>query len=509
MSTVKASNKEIVEFEEFANDLGIAPVLIASLHECIAQREVMSTQISDLLKSGLSRLATLRDNLQDLSVHTAADESVSAEAASMAAEINSGDGGDCIHELATRLDALTQAVRTPVILAKVQMCRALFDASLQRHLVAADRCRQAAKASELAVLEKWFLVHQQAQLLFEHGREFHDDKALQKSIEILRYGALPLAEESGSEEHRFESLDTLGNVLGIIGQRRSGTRYFEEAIDVFRQMCDLCDVETTPQRWAAAQNGLGNALGLLGQRTAEEELLTESIEVFELALTKREEQLTPDEWASTTNNLAAVLQSLAGRKNDPQMMKRASEAYKSVLRVWTRHTLPQKWAHTMHNLGTALRLLGEHRRGPRTLMQAVAAYNSALAERPRDQFPTEWAMTHNNLGAAQQRLAARENDPALMEQATKSYENALQEYTLENVPMTWAMTTANLGVARRELASMTSDVEAASKAVMEIESAIEVFRSASHAQYMELGEEQLFSALTLRDELLSKNDLEK
>ena len=508
MSTVKTGDKEIVELEEFASDLGIAPDIITTLQECIAQREVMSTQIPGLLRSGLSQLASLRDNLQELSAHVASDERIRAEAAVMVAEINTG-GGDLIRELGTRLDHLTQTARDPSILAKVQVCRAHLYASQHHHLAAADLCLQAANYRELPDFEKWNLLHHQAKLLFEHGREFHDDEALQRSIEIIRSRVLPLAEESGSEEQRIQSLDTLGNVLGIIGQRRSGTRYLEEAIDVFRQISDLCDAVITPQRWAAAQNGLGNALGLLGQRTADEELLKESIESFELALTKRDEQLTPDEWASTMNNFAAVLQSLASKKNDPQMMKRASETYKSVLRVWTRSEVPQRWANTMQNLGTALRHLGEHRRGPRTLMQAVAAYNSALAERPQDQFPAEWAMTHNNLGAALQKLAERENDPELMEKATKSYENALQEHTLDNAPMTWAMTMANLGVARRELASMTNDVAVASKAVTEIESAVKIFRSASHAQYTELGEEQLSSALALRDSLMSNNHPEK
>ena len=250
-------------------------------------------------------------------------------------------------------------------------------------------------------------------------------------------------------------------------------------------------------QWANTQNGLGNALGWLGQRSADNALLQQSIEAFEQALTKQNEELCAYNWASTMNNMAAVLQTLGRKENNPRILKRSVESYKAVLRVWTRATVPLDWATTMDNLGTALRNLGEHRRGPGTLKQAVAAYKSALAERTRELVPD---------GAALHKLAQREENPEILESATEAYEKSLAEWTREKVPMTWAMTMANLGVARRELAEMTGDIQTAKKALEEIQCAVDIFRSASHAQYTELGEEQHLKARLLLDSLAAGTD---
>ena len=122
-------------------------------------------------------------------------------------------------------------------------------------------------------------------------------------------------------------------------------------------------------------------------------------------------------------------------------------------------------------------------------------------------MPDDWAKTHNNLGAALQKLAQREENPEIMKRATESYEKSLAEWTRDKAPMTWAFTLANLGVARRECAEMTGDVETADKAVEEISSAVDFFRSASHAQYTELGEEQLSKARLLLATLVAESDL--
>lgn len=497
------------ELEAAARNLDAPPTVLDPLLACITARDVRPIQVSGLLEAGYRRLRTLRDRLADLSADAANGDGV-CDAAGVLRDIL--DTGKAISppELVARLGNMEEAAASagPAALASSLECRALAAASGQDHLAAADLCRRAAGTPGLSKPRQWQLVQLQATLLGDHGREFDDDTALTASIEVLRTHALPLAEECKSPEYRAGSLETLGNVLGIFGQRRMGTRYLEDAIGAFREALDLRDPEAAPTEWAAAQNGLGNALGALGQRQADDGLLNQAVEAFGQALTLRSEELTPRDWASTMNNLAAVLQSLGRKNKDPKVLKRAVEAYKGVLRVWTRGTVPLDWAAAMDNLGSGLRALGEHRRGPRTLEQAVAAYRSALAERPRDRLPGEWAMTHNNLGAALQKLAQREEDPDIMRQAAEAYENTLLEWTREKAPMTWAMAKANLGVALRELAAMTGDIETADRAVAEIGAAVDVFRGASHAQYTELGEEQLSFARQLLAELVAQTDSE-
>ena len=507
MDATDIHDHDRAELETAARTLGASPEALGPLLACITARGVRPVRASGLLEAGYLRLRSLRDRLADLSGDSARGDGV-PDAAGALGDILEAGRAISPAELVSRLGDMERAAASadPAVRATVLECRALAAASGQDHLAAADFCRRAADMPGLSAARQWQLVQLQAALLGDHGREFDDDAALKDSIELLRTRALPLAEACGCPEYRAGSLESLGGVLGTAGQRRTGTRYLEDAVDAFREALELRDPESAPAEWAAAQNGLGNALGSLGQRQGDDGLLNQAVEAFGQALSLRSEEQTPRDWASTMNNLAAVLQSLGRKNRDPKVLKRAVAAYKDVLRVWTRGRAPLDWAAAMDNLGSALRALGEHRRGPRTLEQAVAAYRSALSERPRDRLPGEWALTHNNLGAALQRLAQREEDPDIMQQAAEAYENTLMEWTREKAPMTWAMAQANLGVALRELAAMTGDIETADRAVAEIGAAVDVFRGASHAQYTELGEEQLSHARRLLAELVAGTD---
>jgi tetratricopeptide (TPR) repeat protein len=166
--------------------------------------------------------------------------------------------------------------------------------------------------------------------------------------------------------------------------------------------------------------------------------------------------------------------------------------------------VPLNWATTFNNLGTVLRLLGESRKGPRTLEQSVSAFKNALAERTRERVPYDWAMTQNNLGAALQSLGKRQDDPQLLEQAVTAYENALQEITRERTAMGWAMTLANLGAVRMMLAEWTQNTDIALMALNDFDEVVECFREASHAQYMELAEDQRKKAQALVTALSSQ-----
>jgi len=155
------------------------------------------------------------------------------------------------------------------------------------------------------------------------------------------------------------------------------------------------------------------------------------------------------------------------------------------------------WATTFNNLGTVLRLLGEHRKGPRTLEQSVSAFRNALAERTRERVPQDWALTQNNLGAALQSLGQRQDDPRFLQEAIEAYENALREVTRERIPMAWAMTLGNLGAVRMRLAERTGNAAVALLALNDFDEVVEFFREASHAQYMELAEDQRKKAQAL------------
>jgi tetratricopeptide (TPR) repeat protein len=106
-------------------------------------------------------------------------------------------------------------------------------------------------------------------------------------------------------------------------------------------------------------------------------------------------------------------------------------------------------------------------------------------------------MTQNNLGAALQSLGKRQQDPKLLEEAVTAYESALQEITRERAAMAWAMTLANLGAVRMVLAEMTESGGTALMALNDFDEVVNYFQEASHAQYMELAEEQRKKAQAL------------
>lgn len=392
----------------------------------------------------------------------------------------------CAAELAARLRA-----------AQAQIAAAQLD-----YRRAGDLYAEAATTPELSVPLQWQFQSQHALVLEDLGREFMDNAALEEAIERYETEVLALAPRAGRPGDWAATQHHLGNALGILGQRRRGTRMLEKAIKAFEcALSERCR-ERAPLEWAATQNSLGNTLGILAQRHADTEMLEKSVEAFQSALEERTREQSPHDWAMTQNNLGTALLALGQRKKDKTILRQASDAYKNVLPVWTRERVPLEWATTMNNLGTALRMLGEYRKGPRTLEQAVAACRSALAERTRARVPEAWAMTQNNLGAALHKLGERQQDAQALQAAVEAYANALEEWTRERVPMTWAMTMANLCAARKALAEQLEDVELARKVLADFRVVGEVFRDASHAQYYELVTEQVALTRKLEQKLI-------
>ena len=499
------SNLQMQNLDTLLPHVAYPAQVVAHLLEYIRRTGVDTSQVPNLLKASCSHLDTLECRLDDLGRHTPQDSILKLHITDLKNLLKSSEGFS-LPQIASRLTHLQGMAQTmnAAISAMLRECQALASAAMQDNLSGAEFCRLGVETGDIDDLQKWQLLYLEALLRGDQGREFGDDSALQGAIELLRLQALILTQQHQRKEQQAITLEILGMLLGVIGQRRSGTRYLEESVQAYHEALELCDPETAGAVWASSQNGLGNALGTLGQRQSDDGLCNQAIEAFHQALQFRTEQKTPDDWASTLNNMAAILHSIGRKNKDPGILKRAVNTYKQVLRVWTKSSTPLDWATTMFNLGTALSSLGEHRRGSRTLEQAIAAYNSALSIRSRELLPEQWAITQNNLGTALQKLSEREHSRELMKRAVAAYQNTLKVWTRESMPMTWAMSMANLGVARRHLAEMSNDMENADRAVSEISSAVRIFRGASHAKYTELGEEQLSLARQLLAKLIDE-----
>ena len=482
-----------LELQAVKNHLGAETSDLLQLMRVIPVLEVSRHQIQELLESSWCRLQTLRSDIAGLAAQPVCDD-IDSEIKLADLALQTGDGfspgdADDACERAYRFcldqsDYSAIGVRIRAAQALIAIIGLNF-----RHAIALYA--EAAAFEDIEPSLQWRYLQQQALALENLGREFIDIEALQAAVELYQQTLLPLTSAQERPADRAEIMDSLGNVLGTLGQRHRGTRMLERAISTFEDALTLRPREQMPSEWATTQNHLGNALGALAQRQHDEEMLEQSIAAFEAALEVRTREDVPEAWASTQNNLAAVLLSLGQQRKDSKILKRAVDGYKSVLTVWTRDRLPLVWSTTMDNLGTALRLLGNHRKGPRTLEQSVAAYNAALSIRTRQRLPHHWAMTQNNLGAALQMLGERNDDPVTLGKSVVAYRESIKELNRESESMSWAMTMANLGVARRKLAECSADIDISRRASADIKMAVDVFRGASHAQLTELGEEQL------------------
>ena len=466
----------------------------------INRKKAPKKLIQNLLRQSCQRLEALRSKVDELVNDSAEFEDVLPRVQSVHQAL-AADTPLSLDNAAVQIQAAIELLSSPVpLLAALHHTKALIAQLQQDH-------QHAAEAIDCAINETpadaptWPLFLEKARIFEDLGRDFGVNHGLGRAQSILEDEVLPNIDQHSHREDWASAMHTLGNVLGMLGQRQGGSRSLQRAIEVFEASLARRDKSASPIDWAQTHNALGTVLGILGQRQSEDALLTRATESFRDALTLRQQETYPHEWATTTHNLAAVLQAIGQRKQDSKILKESVEAYRSVLSHWTREHYPIDWALTMNNLGTALRLLGEHRKGPRTLEQSVAAYRSALTERSKEQFPDDWAMTQNNLGASLQKLAQREENIDTLMEAIHAYESAIEVWTKDRAPMSWTMTMGNLAVARRTLAEVTSDLQTAKLAVEELEAVNESFREASHAQYSELGIDQLAQARKLVETL--------
>ena len=497
-STTPSAKRPLVVV--LAESLGTSRDDLTQLLIPINHKKAPKKLVQNLLRQSCQRLETLRSKMDEL-VNDSSEFEAVLPIVQSARNALAADATLSLDNAAEQIRAAIELPSAPVsLLPPLHHTNSLIAQLRQDHQGAAEAIDCAINETQVGT-PKWPLFLEKARIFEDLGRDFGVNHGLGRAQSILEDEVLPNIDPHSHPNDWASAMHTLGNVLGMLGQRQGGSRSLQRAVEVFESSLASRDKNASPIDWAQTHNALGTVLGILGQRQGDDTLLIRATESFRDALTLRQQGTYPHEWATTTHNLAAVLQAIGQRKQDSKILKESVEAYRSVLSHWTREHYPIDWALTMNNLGTALRLLGEHRKGPRTLEQSVAAYRSALTERSKEQFPDDWAMTQNNLGASLQKLAQREENIDTLVEAINAYESATGVWTKDRAPMSWTMTMGNLAVARRTLAEVTSDLEIAKQAVDELEAVNEAFREASHAQYSELGIDQLAQARKLVETL--------
>jgi hypothetical protein len=81
--------------------------------------------------------------------------------------------------------------------------------------------------------------------------------------------------------------------------------------------------ERVPLDWAMTQNNLGNALGTLGERESGTARLEEAVAAYRAALTERTRERVPLQWAMSLGSEGSALMELAERREDAAMAETA------------------------------------------------------------------------------------------------------------------------------------------------------------------------------------------
>jgi tetratricopeptide (TPR) repeat protein len=135
-----------------------------------------------------------------------------------------------------------------------------------------------------------------------------------------------------------------------------------------------------PLDWAMTQNNLGNALGTLGERESGTARLEEAVAAYRLALEEGTRDRVPLQWAGTQTNLGAALQTLGALESGTARLEEAVVAYRAALEEMTRERVPHQWAMSQHSLANGLAALAHRRTDrPALLAQAVTHMRNAVA----------------------------------------------------------------------------------------------------------------------------------
>jgi tetratricopeptide (TPR) repeat protein len=272
---------------------------------------------------------------------------------------------------------------------------------------------------------------------YEYDSEHRSNVHLDAEISLLKklIAAAPSRDELGARQ------GNLGNALGKLGERESGTARLEEAITAFRATLKEYTRERDPFLWAHTQNNLGYVLSKLGRRNGEPAQLEEAVASYHSALQELVRERVPLDWAMIQNNLGIALFMLWEWDSGKVYLEGAKDAYRTAI-VAMENDIPLDVALAQKKF-SIFRLFTrwENKNGTARLEEAIKAFRAALQERPRERIPFDWAMTHNNLGAAlldlgeaKIELGEAQSGTICLEESVAAYRAALEEWTEESEP---------------------------------------------------------------------------
>jgi hypothetical protein len=104
--------------------------------------------------------------------------------------------------------------------------------------------------------------------------------------------------------------------------------------------------DRVPLDWATTENNLGNVLGELGVRESGTDDLRAAVTAYQSALQERTRDRVPLDWAATENNLGYALDDLGVREQNATYLQDAVTDWNSSLSVFRNEPMPP-WATTI------------------------------------------------------------------------------------------------------------------------------------------------------------------
>ena len=334
---------------------------------------------------------------------------------------------------------------------------------------------------------------------FSNNYSFYpDNRALEQAIV---YSISLLSADLAEDARLDDEVTVADNFLytrGNFEQHRFSSNILDSAREALEAVLTEEYRAQEPVAWAETQNSLGNILGALGQQQRDVDLFEMAIRCFNNALEEFNQDKSPLDWAATQYNLGTAAQALGRQESDSKLLKASVDAYTNALLEWTREQMPLEWASTMHQLGATFHAYGNVLKGNRNLQKSVVAYKNALAVLDADNSALELAATHNNRGAVLHNLAESEENSGRLEEAIRSYDTALTVCLEQQLPIHLAVICrVNKSTARGELAELTKDLALADETADDFEMIIELFNASLQPLCLKHCEEQMKKAQSL------------
>ncbi|NGZ95678.1 MAG: hypothetical protein CV089_06030 [Nitrospira sp. WS110] len=314
------------------------------------------------------------------------------------------------------------------------------------------------------------------------GEQTNKSQFFQEAIEVYRDILQEISVASNSQLRAWVQ-NNLGLALETLSDYVPGTTELSDAVIAFQDSLLSIPKYRLPLEWAETQSNLGGAIYKLSERTGDSKKLDESIEILRSALEYQNQRNAPFDWARTQARLAQALMTLGERENQIETIREAEKAIREALKQWSPESTPQIWAGAQITLGNILQAKGARESDTKILNESVTAYRAAQRYFTRDRSPLSWALAQNNLGNALTKLGDMEGSTTILRKAIQTFQEALKERTRKIVPFEWAQTQVSLGFALTGLGMRAKGVKELEQAIQAYGKALEIIQLESTPLY--------------------------